>query len=122
MGGFDAITRHHFAASAILTLHVPDRSHNPFDLNIYRTRWPALLRNCSILTDDSYGVGIRFNRTAYSALGAPLMVRADPGDIFLFNSEYLHDTPYITGDGGSRTVFNSFVGFSAGRGAVEIYA
>ena len=32
---FGALTRHPFAASAILTLHAPDRKLNPYDLNIF---------------------------------------------------------------------------------------
>ena len=92
---FRALTRHHFAASAILTLHAPTRDNNPIDLNIFRHRWPALLQNCS--------------------------VRADPGDLFIFNSEFFHDTPRIQGMS-SRTVFNSFAGFSSDNSAVEVYA
>ena len=52
----------------------------------------------------------------------PIRVTAAPGDLFLFNSEFFHDTPRIMGTS-SRTVFNSFAGFSAdGRQPVEIYA
>lgn len=121
---YGAITRHHFAASAILTLHAPDRALNPFDLNIFRTRWPALLNNCSVRTVDAYGVGARFNRSTMppQMFSDPLTIRADPGDLFLFNSEFFHDTPTIRGES-SRTVFNSFAGYSSdGNGAVEVYA
>ena len=120
---FGALTRHPFAASAILTLHAPDRELNPHDLNIFRVRYPRLLRNCSVATSDAYGVGVRFKRDTVpqSTFREPVQVRADPGDLFLFNSEFLHDTPRING-AGTRTVFNSFAGFAASGGPVEVYA
>ena len=120
---FQALTRHRFAASAILTLHAPDRSSNPFDLNVFRHRWPALLENCSVKYVDAYGIGVRFQRATIPppVLANPLTVTANPGDLFLFNSEFFHDTPRIVG-AGSRTVFNSFAGFSSGGGVVEVYA
>lgn len=120
---YHALTRHHFAASAIFTMHAPDRTLNPFDLNVFRLRWPALLRNCSVRTVDAYGVGARFVRDTMPVylFARPLTVRADPGDLFLFNSEYFHDTPTIAGSS-SRTVFNSFAGFSSDGGPVEVYA
>ena len=120
---FGALTRHRFAASAILTLHAPKRDENPSDLNVFRHRWPALLDNCSVRAIDAYGVGARFVRASMppQVLENPLTVRADPGDLFLFNSEFFHDTPRIFGDS-SRTVFNSFAGFSSDGGPVEVYA
>ena len=120
---FQALTRHRFAASAIFTMNVPNRTTNPIDLNIFRTRWPALLYNCSVRTVDAYGVGARFQRDTMPAyvLSRPVEVRADPGDLFLFNSEFFHDTPRISGTG-SRTVFNSFAGYSSDGAAVEVYA
>ena len=121
---FRALTRHRFAASAILTIHAPNRTENPVDLNIFRTRWPALLRNCSVRTVDAYGIGARFHRDTMPSyvFSRPTQVRANPGDLFLFNSEFFHDTPRIRGRS-SRTVFNSFAGFSAEMGGtVEVYA
>ena len=120
---FRALTRHNFAASAILTLHAPNRSSNPYDLNVFRHRWPALLENCSVRAVDAYGVGARFRRDTVptQVFDSPLQVTADPGDLFLFNSEFFHDTPRIVGMS-SRTVFNSFAGFSADGGPVEVYA
>ena len=61
---FGAIARHPFAASAILTMHAPNRTGNPIDLNIFRTRWPALVQNCSVRAVDVYGVGARFDRAS----------------------------------------------------------
>ena len=147
---FRALTRHRFAASAILTLHAPNRTHNPVDLNIFRHRWPSLLHNCSVRAVDAYGVGVRFQRATVpqQVLDDPLTVKAEPGDLFLFNSEFFQcanrqlpcarrhsrsyvavvrvsrlcsDTPRILGSS-SRTVFNSFAGFSAGGSPVEVYA
>ena len=120
---FQALTRHRFAASAIFTMHAPNRSMNPVDLNIFRTRWPALIFNCSVRTVDAYGVGARFQRDTMPGyvLSRPVEMRADPGDLFIFNSEFFHDTPRISG-AGSRTVFNSFAGYSSDGGAVEVYA
>lgn len=120
---YGALSRHPFAASAILTLHAPERTKNPIDLNIFRTRYPALLANCSVRTKDSYGVGVRlFEETVPQTLfREPLTVRADAGDLFLFNSEFFHDTPTLTGDS-PRTVFNSFAGFALDNGPVEVYA
>lgn len=91
---FGALTRHRFAASAILTLHAPNRTLNPFDLNVFRTRWPAMLHNCSVRTVDAYGVGVRFKRDSMpeGVFHRALTVRAEPGDLFLFNSEFFHDT------------------------------
>ena len=75
------------------------------------------------MTTDAYGVGVRFKRDTVpqSLFEEPVQVRADAGDLFLFNSEFLHDTPRIIGPG-TRTVFNSFAGFASSGGAVEVYA
>ena len=117
------ITRHNFAASAILALHAPDRAANPVDLRIYRTRFPALLAECALRTADAYTVGARLlrSRLPRSALRYPVGITANPGDLFLFNSEYLHDTPSIVGSS-PRTVFNSFAGYSGGAPVIELYA
>ena len=121
---FGALTRHPFAASAIFTMHAPDRNINPIDLNIFRVRWPALLHNCSVRTVDAYGVGARFQRETMppQVLERPIRVQANPGDLFLFNSEFFHDTPRIVGMS-ARTVFNSFAGYSADPTTpIELYA
>jgi hypothetical protein len=120
---YHALTGHRFAASAIFTMHAPARASNPVDLRVFRTRFPGILRNCSVLTVDAYGVGVRFRRETFPAhiLEQSLTITAEPGDLFLFNSEYFHDTPVIKGEQ-SRTVFNSFAGFSADGGPVELYA
>ncbi len=119
---FQAIARNRFAASAILTLHAPERETNPHDLRVYRTRWPALLGNCSVRTADAYGVGARFvpKHFPQHVLRSPLLLRGDPGDLFLFNSEYFHDTPKVVG-ASTRTVFNSFASYSAHSGDLELY-
>lgn len=119
---FKAISRNRFAASAILTLHAPEREANPVDLRVYRTRWPALLGNCSVRTNDAYGVGVRFNPKSFPqhTLRKPLLIRGDPGDFFLFNSEYFHDTPEVVGPS-TRTVFNSFASYSASSDDLELY-
>ena len=52
---------------------------------------------------------------------APVHITAAPGDLFLFNSEFLHDTPVIRGRS-PRTVFNAFAGFSSMGDELELYA
>lgn len=124
----DEVLRYHvftnasFTASAILTLHSPNRVTDPFDTNIYRVRWPALLHNCSIRTKDSYGVGVRFHREGVpsSFLERPLRMSPKAGDLFIFNGEFLHDTPRIFQ--GLRTVLNSFVGMSEHSKEVVVFA
>ena len=39
---------------------------------------------------DAYGVGVRFQRATVpqQVLDDPLTVKAEPGDLFLFNSEF----------------------------------
>ena len=120
---FRALTRHAFGASAILTLHAPSRDVNPVDLAIYRHRHTALLRNCSVGTQAAYGVGARLWRStlAPKLFEAPVHITAAPGDLFLFNSEFLHDTPVIRG-ASPRTVFNSFAGFSSTGDELQLYA
>ena len=88
-----AITRHSFAASAILTLDAPDRLLNAYDLSIYRLRFPALLNDCATKTVDAYAVGARLLRTSLpkEAFARPCRITAEPGDVFLFNSEFLHE-------------------------------
>ena len=51
-----------------------------------------------------------------------LQVRAQPGDLFIFNSEFLHDTPLIKDARSLRTVFNSFAGYSANSSDITVYA
>lgn len=120
---FRALTRHAFAASAILTLHAPSRDANPVDLTVYRHRHTALLRNCSVGTQAAYGVGARLVRDTLPSrlFEAPVHITAAPGDLFLFNSEFLHDTPVIRGRS-PRTVFNAFAGFSSMGDELELYA
>lgn len=120
--GVRAITRHPFAASAILTLHAPNRTTNRVDLNIFRRRFPAFIDDCRVRTTDAYGVGARLRRSTVPAdvLRAPVNITAEPGDVFLFNSEFLHDTPKIVGES-ARTVFNSFAGWSKDHAEVELY-
>ena len=49
-----------------------------------------------------------------------MKMRGDPGDLFLFNSEYFHDTPTVVGPA-PRTVFNAFASYSAGSSDLELY-
>ena len=118
-----ALTRHSFAASAILTLHAPDRQSNPVDLRIFPVRFPALLGDCSLRTADVYSVGARLERSRFprAILRRPVEITAEPGTLFLFNSEFVHDTPRIVGPA-PRTVFNSFVGYSRDGREIELYA
>ena len=118
-----ALTRHSFAASALLTLHAPDRAINPVDLNIYRARFPAFLTDCSVRHSDAYAVGARMERHHFprALLRRPQTIAAEPGDLFLFNSEFFHDTPKIVG-AKARTVFNAFAAYSREHAEVELYA
>ena len=63
--------RHTFTAAAILTLNPPQRALNPIDLEIRRHRWHSLVFNCSVLTSDGYGVGIRLRASARTHTCAP---------------------------------------------------
>jgi len=119
---YSVFTKKPFTASAILTLHSPDRESDPFDTRVYRTRWPAMMHNCSIRATESYGVGLRFARDTVPShlLERPLRVSPRPGDFFIFNGEFLHDTPQISR--GLRTVINSFVGMSDHEDDVVLFA
>ena len=72
---------------------------------------------------DAYGVGARVERSRFprSVLRRPRKLTAAPGDLFLFNSEFFHDTPTIVGQS-ARTVFNSFAGWSKHGNTIELYA
>ena len=82
-------------------------------------------------TLQSYGVGARFeevmhhrplpslepfrNHTPYVDL------TGEPGDLYLFNSEYLHELPPILGEC-SRAVLGAVTGFSADEAeTVEVW-
>lgn len=119
---YKVFTESSFTASAILTLHAPRRESDPFDTRLYRTRWPALLPNCSVRASESYGVGVRFHRHTLPAafVAEPLALSPDPGDFFIFNGEYLHDTPTI--NEGLRLVLNSFIGMSEHSDEVTVFA
>ena len=45
---------------------------------------------------------------------------AEPGDLYLFNHEFIHDTPLIIGETG-RTVVQAIVAYSADSAEVEVY-
>ena len=108
-----SVARHAFSTAAILTLQSPDRRTNPYDLRVYRARWPALLANCSVRSATAYGIGQRLDEATWPEAEVPYVdLHGDEGDLYLFNSEHAHRTPVIRGDA-SRVVFSSIVGFSS---------
>ena len=135
--GVDAyapLRRHRFSTSAILTLQSPERTANPFDLRMFRTRWPALLHNCSVRAARLHGVGIRFgevdNRdgktTSTSTLpeamrANPVDLLGHPGDLYIFNSEFVHTTPTIAGSR-ERIVLGAVLGYSRDSREVEVWS
>ena len=135
---FSPLRKHSFAPAAILTLQAPSRELNLADLRIYRTRWPALLHNCSINTAGVVGVGVRLAGVNQSDprgdLGEPVQstlseelkqrpvdLMGAPGDLYLFNSEFVHTTPYIQGLR-ERIVLGAIVGLSNGSRQVEVWS
>lgn len=134
VGWYPLLSRHTFSASVILTLQAADRhtkkvknttsrrEGNPFDLTMYRTRWPELLHNCSVRA-TTYGVGGKLNgRTVPAAVTHnPIEVRGEAGDLYLFNSEFLHLTPKIAGDT-ERIVAGGVAGYSEGKATVELWS
>ena len=120
-------TRHAFSAAAILTLQAPDRTVNPYDLRIFASRWHALVGDCGARTSSQYGVGVRYTTAKASEHviahygEESVELRGEPGDLYVFNSEFLHSLPPIQGDR-SRAVLGAIVGYSAGGGDVEIWS
>lgn len=105
-----------------------DRSKNPSDLRIWRSRWPELLPNCSLRTVNAYAVGARFAAVGASGHDSHALnrfrratqhvdLRGEPGDMYLFNSEYLHELPTIKGKRW-RAVLGGTVGYSSDKGEV----
>ena len=125
---FEPLAAHTFSASAILTLAAPDREANPVDLRVWRRRWPALLTRCDLSTKNVYGVGVRLEERGIPAdlddatAGTYVPLRGDAGDLHLFNSEFVHDTPPIVGASSKRVVVGATVGFSDAGGAVEVWS
>jgi hypothetical protein len=121
--------QHEFATAAIFTLSAPDRALNPADLMLRRTRWPAMVFDCKLTQEPSqaYGVGVRIARLnperkrLWNLDAGWIPIRGDPGDLYLFNSEFLHDTPPIQGRQG-RTVVNARIGFSEGSERIDVWS
>ena len=132
---FGVYRRNSFSTSAILTLQAParpigvgeasaDTSHrNPYDLRLWRVRWPALLHNCSIRTDMAYGAGVRLiaDSLPQALRDNHVTIRAEPGDLYLFNSEFLHMTPTIHGRK-ERIVLGAVAGYSSQSRRVEVWS
>ena len=129
------LRKHSFAAAVILTLQAPLRDQNPSDLRLYRVRWPALLHNCSVRAASVVGVGVRFgnvNLTSGQQLGTPTLPRAalerpvdlrgNAGDLYVFNSEFVHLTPTIVGPR-ERIVVGAVAGFGPqADGPVDVWS
>ena len=113
------LTHHMFSTAAILTLQAPARDRNPIDLRIFQSRWQTLIGDCRLKLANMYGVGGRLGeagmRDFYAQSVPHVDIRGDPGDLYLFNSEHLHDLPSILGDR-SRAVLGAVVGYSADPG------
>ena len=75
-----------------------------------------------------YGVGVRLEERGIPAdlddatAGTYVPLRGDAGDLHLFNSEFVHDTPPIVGASSKRVVVGATVGFSDAGGAVEVWS
>ena len=54
-------------------------------------------------------------------LARPIEIRGNPGDIYLFNSEFIHMSPTIHGDT-ERIVAGAVAGFSANSAQVELWS
>ena len=76
---------------------------------------------------EAYGVGVRMARLdaqrkrLWDLDAGKVSIRGDPGDLYLFNSEFLHDTPPIQGSQG-RTVVNARIGFSDGSERIDVWS
>lgn len=145
------LRKHSFSAATILTLQAPVRKDNPYDLRLYRARWPAFLNNCSVRLSNVHGVGGHFGyvnltdgkiRTWFEANviarmdgneammrdTVPVAVRekpvdliGEPGDLYIFNSEFMHRTPPIVGRR-ARIVVGGVVGYSQGTPGIEVWS
>ena len=118
---YGVLTRHRFSTSVIVTLQAPDRDKDPHDLHVWRVRWPALVFNCSVKTVQAYGIGVRLDNLPKRLLEGRVDIKGDPGDVYMFNSEFIHDTPKITGDS-SRMVIGGVVGYSRNEPLVEVWS
>jgi diketogulonate reductase-like aldo/keto reductase len=115
------LRRNAFSTSVILTLQEPSRAANPVDLEVYRTRWPALLLNCSIHA-QTYGVGGRLSGEIPRWLREDAVnITGRPGDLYIFNSEFIHYTPKIRGNH-ERVVLGAMMGYSSGNGEAEVWS
>ena len=56
---------HRFTTAAIFTVQPPERERNPYDLRVYRARWPAIVHNCSIRSETAYGIGQRLDDASF---------------------------------------------------------
>jgi hypothetical protein len=128
------LQRNSFSPAAILTLQAPLRDRNPYDVRMYRVRWPALLFNCSVRLAAIHGVGARFNSVNLTdgreigtstlpnaAREEPVDLVGNPGDLYVFNSEFVHRTPRIEG-GRERIVMGAVVGLGSGKRRAEVWS
>ena len=119
---FAMLRRHSFAAAAIFTVQAPKRSKNHFDLRIYKVRWQAMVRNCTLRSTPSGGIYQRV--TGVDPFQGTQIHHVDivgnPGDLYLFNSENFHITPEIVGPS-ARTVLTAIAAYSEDSDTVEIY-
>jgi hypothetical protein len=91
---------------------------------VYRAwrMWARVCAAAQVLTNDGYGVGIRLRRETlpHSLRTGGAQLSAQPGDLYLFNHEFVHDTPEIAGEIG-RTVVQAIVAYSKDSEDVEVY-
>lgn len=118
---FGMLKRHSFAAAAIFTVQSPE---NPYDLRVYHARWQTMLRNCSMKSGVGGGIFQRVVGNPFEGIEkrVPYVdIKANAGDLYLFNSENFHTTPKIFG-ARARTVLTAIVAYSEHSDAVEVYA
>ena len=90
---YAALRRHHFSTAAILTLQAPDWRYNP--TCGFTTRGGRSCHRLAVLRPPAR-TALASGSTRAPSPGVPYVdLRGDAGDLYLFNSEYVHITPKI---------------------------
>jgi diketogulonate reductase-like aldo/keto reductase len=120
---FRVLKDHAHMGAAIFTLQAPDRTvggRNPHDVRIFRARWTDYALDCAMRSGPNGGM---YQRVAkWNRSDTPYVdIRANPGDFYLFNTEFVHITPHIRGSV-PRIVLSGVVGYSSERDSwMELY-
>jgi diketogulonate reductase-like aldo/keto reductase len=117
---FQVLREHAHGAAAILTLQEPNRTAgNGHDVRIFRARWTDLVLDCAVRSGYSGGIFQRLR--GWDSSKVPFVdIRARPGDLYVFNSEFMHITPHIRG-GMPRIVLSAIIAYSSSKSFIELF-